>query len=32
VGWGMDWIHMAPDRNKWLALVNFGNEPSASIK
>jgi hypothetical protein len=22
VGWGMDWIDMAPDRDRWWALVN----------
>jgi len=21
-GWGMDWIHLAQDREKWRALVN----------
>jgi hypothetical protein len=22
VGWGMDWIDLAEDRDRWLALVN----------
>jgi len=22
VGWGMDWIDMVQDRNRWRALVN----------
>jgi hypothetical protein len=22
VGWGMDWIELAQDRDRWLALVN----------
>ena len=22
VGWGMDWIDLAEDRNRWRALVN----------
>jgi hypothetical protein len=22
VGWGMDWIELAQDRDKWWALVN----------
>jgi len=28
----MNWIHMAQDRDQWLALVNTLNKPSASIK
>jgi hypothetical protein len=28
-GWGMDWIELAQDRDRWPALVN---EPSYSIK
>jgi hypothetical protein len=31
IGWDMDWIDLAQDRNQWRALVN-GNEPSSSIK
>jgi hypothetical protein len=22
VGWGMDWVELAQDRDRWLALVN----------
>ena len=22
VGWGVDWIHMAQDKDRWWALVN----------
>jgi hypothetical protein len=22
VGWGMDWIHLAKYKNRWLALAN----------
>jgi hypothetical protein len=22
IGWGLDWIHLAEDRDQWLALVN----------
>jgi hypothetical protein len=22
VGWGMDWINLAQDRDRWLAIVN----------
>jgi hypothetical protein len=32
VGWeGVDWIHLAQDRDQWQAHVH-GNEPSGSIK
>ena len=30
--WGMDWIELAQDRNRWWALVNGVNEHSSSIK
>jgi hypothetical protein len=23
MGWGMDWIHLAEDRDQWQALVNM---------
>jgi hypothetical protein len=29
---GMDWIELSYVRDSWRALVNFGNEPSGSIK
>jgi hypothetical protein len=29
---GMDWIDLAQDRDKWMALFEHGNEPSGSIK
>jgi hypothetical protein len=28
---GVDWIHMAEDREQWRTVV-YGNEPSCSIK
>jgi hypothetical protein len=28
----VDWIGLSQDRYSWRALVNFGNEPSGSIK
>jgi hypothetical protein len=27
----VDWIGLVQDRNRWRALVEFGNEPSGSI-
>jgi hypothetical protein len=36
IGWdGVDWMHLAWDRDQWQALLNSvmnGNEPSSSIK
>ena len=29
---GMDWIDLAQDRGRWLAVVNGGNERSGSIQ
>jgi hypothetical protein len=29
---GMDWIGLAHDRDRWLALGKCSNEPSGSIK
>jgi hypothetical protein len=29
---GMDWIHLAQDRDQWRACCEHGNEPSGSIK
>jgi hypothetical protein len=29
---GVDWMHLAQDRDQWRALVNTGNKPSGSIK
>jgi len=31
-GWGLDWIYLAQDRNKWRAVVEHNNELSGSIK
>jgi hypothetical protein len=32
VGWGMNWIELAQDRDRWRDLCECGNEPSGSIK
>jgi hypothetical protein len=33
IGWyGMDWIDLAQDMDRWSVLVVHGNEPSGSIK
>jgi hypothetical protein len=33
IGWGgVDWIHLAQDRDQWGGFREHGNEPSASIK
>jgi hypothetical protein len=33
MGWGnVDWVGLAKDRNRWRALVEFGIEPSGSMK
>jgi hypothetical protein len=33
IGWeGVDWIHLAQDRDQWQVLVNTVLEPSDSIK
>ena len=32
VGWGMDWIELAQDSDRWHALVFSVNKPSDSIK
>jgi hypothetical protein len=29
---GVDWIHLAQDRDRWRALVKMVNEPSGSVK
>jgi hypothetical protein len=29
---GVDWMHLAQDRDQWRAVVNMVNEPSGSIK
>jgi len=28
--WGMDWIELAQDRERWRALCECGNEPSVA--
>jgi hypothetical protein len=30
-GEGVDWIHLAEDRDQWRALVNTVNEPSGPM-
>jgi hypothetical protein len=30
IGWDIDWIYLAQDRDRWVVLVS--NEPSGSIK
>jgi hypothetical protein len=33
IGWqGVDWVHLAWDRDQWQALVNTVNEHSVSTK
>jgi hypothetical protein len=33
IGWnGVDWIDMAQDRDQWRVLVEYGIEPSGSMK
>jgi hypothetical protein len=33
VGWGdVDWIGLAQDRNRWRALMKFGDKSSGSMK
>jgi hypothetical protein len=32
VGWGMDWIELAQDRNRLAGYCEYGNEPPGSIK
>jgi hypothetical protein len=33
IGWeGVDWLHLAQDRDQWLAVGEHGNEPSGSIQ
>jgi len=29
---GIDWIHLAQDRDRWWALASCGNVPSGSVK
>jgi hypothetical protein len=31
MGWDMDWIELAEDRDRWRALFERGNEPPGSI-
>jgi hypothetical protein len=33
IGWeGLQWMHLAHDRDQWRDFCNDGNEPSGSIK
>jgi hypothetical protein len=32
VGWDMDWINLAQNRERWWALCKYGNVPLGSIK
>jgi hypothetical protein len=30
--WGMDWIELAQDRDRWQGTCESGNEPLGSLK